>query len=96
MKIITNHVPREVVDAWELTPAERSEFDYLDWKAIEQGEASANFVRYKRELYDLGDLEFPVPEPLRGWDAYVSDTFFSGILVKWIDEESVIMGRYYT
>ena len=28
--IITNNVPRDIVESWELTAKERAEFDYLD------------------------------------------------------------------
>lgn len=27
----TNNVPRDVISGHELTPAEREEFDYIDW-----------------------------------------------------------------
>lgn len=35
--IKTNNVPRELIDAWQLTQAEQAEFDYLDWAAIAEG-----------------------------------------------------------
>lgn len=102
MKIITNNVPRDVVYGYELTQHEevKKEFDYIDWKAIEEGnDGSTSFVRYKGEWIHLDDLEYsstPQPEFMVGWDAYRSDTFFSGILVKFCeDSEQVIMGRYY-
>ncbi len=50
IKVITNNVPRDIIDAWQLTPAERCEFDYLDWAAIEHGNDSASFFRYRRQL----------------------------------------------
>lgn len=37
VKIVTNNVPRDVIDAWKLTREERVEFDYLDWDAIDAG-----------------------------------------------------------
>ena len=54
MKITTNNVPRDTTDAWELTPDERKEFDYLDWAKIDAGEDSASFVRYRGDVLDLG------------------------------------------
>lgn len=99
LTIITNHVPRDIVDGWELTPQEREEFDYLDWDAIERGEDSASFVRYKGELYDLGDLERPTSDIFPGWDAYLSDTFFSGVLFRYVEDDGdwrIVMGRYYS
>lgn len=39
--IVTNNVPRFTIDAYELSPKERTEFDYLDWAAIDDGRESA-------------------------------------------------------
>ena len=102
--IITNNVPRDVIYGFELTPAEQAEFDYIDWAAVERGELSPEFVRYKGELLDLGEFiawtdhdyaarNFP------GWAGYMSDSFFSGLLVRWPDGddfERVIIGRFYS
>jgi len=93
LRIVTNNVPRDLIDDFELTPEERLEFDYINWKAIERGEDSRQFFRYKGELYDLSDIERSLIE---GWDGQVSESFFSGILVRFgEDHESIIVGRYY-
>jgi hypothetical protein len=96
--VITNNVPRLVIEAYELTEKEREEFDYLNWEAIEKGEDSASFVRYKGELYDLGDLETAWavgPEWMDKWHALVTQTYFSGILFRFVGDDYVVMGRYY-
>jgi len=92
----TNHVPRDIIDAWELSEQEREEFDYLDWPAIERGEASASFVRYRGTLYDLGEFMLPETHDLQCWDGYLSETFFSAIVVKYVDDGRVIVGRVMT
>ncbi len=99
MKITTNNQPREIIEGYELIGDERKDFDYLDWNAIEKGEDSASFFRYKGELYDLG--EFTTTShmvPLHEWDGYQSETYFSGIVVKYSGPEceEVIIGRYCT
>lgn len=113
MTIRTNNVPRYLIDAWELTPKEREEFDYLNWDAIEKGEDSATFFRYRGQLYDFSEFSRIIPQgskschPMEcdnpafaGWDGYISDSFFSGLLVKYaredgrIDEERIIVGMY--
>jgi hypothetical protein len=96
LTIITNNVPRFTVDAYELTLEERKEFNYLNWEAIEAGEASATFFRYKGEVYDLGEFMSPSWGRLRGWHGYRSDSFFSGIVVRFVDDESIVVGRYYS
>lgn len=109
MTIITNNKPRPIIDGWNLTPKERAEFDYINWKAIEEGNDSASFFRYKGSLYDLSDgFEMPTTlrddHPFREWDGYQSDSFFSGILIRYprdpdtaeSDFESIVVGRYYS
>jgi hypothetical protein len=89
----TNYHRRDILNEWELTPKERLEFDYLDWKAFEQGRDSASFFRYRGQVYDLGEFGI-APPSLRGkWDNFQSDSYFSGILVRYSDNyESVIVG----
>lgn len=101
LTIITNNVPRDVIEADELDAAERAEFDYLDWSAIEEGSDSASFFRYKGTTYDLGEFSttsgLGPPDGFGTWDGYQSDTFFSGILVRYCDDfERVIVARYYS
>ena len=104
MKITTNHNRREIISEYQLTPEERKEFDYLDWDAMERGEDSRSFVRFKGTLYDLSDTEpgpgsSGMPDSLKDWHAYVSDTFFSGVVFRYVredDEDMIICGTYYT
>ena len=98
--IKTNNVPRFILDASELTKKEQREFDYLDWDALERGEGSASFIRYRGVTYDLGEFQTTsrdagVLHHFGDWDGYLSDTFFSGVLVRFVDDDSVVMGRYF-
>lgn len=97
--IVTNNVPRDVLDAWELTAAERQEFDYLNWQAIEDGSDSASFFRYKGGLYDLGEFtawDNPASPTREKWDGFRSDSFFSGLVVRYCEDfERVVVGRCY-
>jgi hypothetical protein len=101
LKVITNNVPRDIVDAWELSAGERAEFDYLDWPAIDDGRDSASFFRYKGELHDLGEFSADwgilkgsgLPAHLSEWDGYRSDSFYSALVVRYVDQyERVIVG----
>jgi len=97
--IKTNGVPRDVIEGYELSESGRSEFDYLDWQAIDEGSASASFFRYKGEVYDLGEFlavrEGFTPH-LDGWDDYMTDSFFSGVAVKYVENgERVIVATFY-
>ena|ERR1041385_776523 len=95
--VITNNVPRDVVEAYELTPKERKEFDYIKWDLIEKGEDSASFFRYKGEVYDLGEFQALHDTRFPGWQCYISDSFFSGILIRYVEDyEQVVVGRFYS
>jgi len=98
MEIVTNNVPRFTIDAFELTPAERADFDYHDWPAIDDGRDSATFFRYRGTLYDLG--EFLSSGAPAGWDGIACDTFFSATLVRLPADdyygETVVVGRCYS
>jgi hypothetical protein len=101
IKIVTNNVPRAIVEGYELTETERAEFDYVDWADVEAGNASPEFFRYKGELRYLESEGRPAFAP--GWDGYLSDSFFSGILFRFPpndwngqpDYERIVIGRYY-
>ena len=83
MKITTNHHWHFPVYGHELTYKERDEFDYLDDEEV----AIRDFLRYKGEVYDLGDLML-IPEasksppgPIKtlreqGWEAYADGSAF--------------------
>lgn len=97
MKIVCNNCPRDVLSGYELTDKEKSEFEYLD--SIDDG----SFFRYKGQVYDLSEFMRITPSiaphcQRPGWekfDGYSSDSFFSGLLVRYVDDfERVIVGTY--
>ena len=97
MRIKTNNVPREVVDASELTTSERADFEYMDWEALEAGADSASFFRYRGVVYDLGEFQrssgLPADSPLNDWDGFLSESYFSAIVVRYCDDyEWVVVG----
>lgn len=105
MKVTTNHVPRDIIDASQLTLKEQEEFDYLDWAALERGEDTASFFRYGGQVYDIGEFTTDygilkgsgLPSELIGWDGYMTESAFSAIVVKYCnDYESVIVGVVLT
>ena len=97
VRVTTNNIPRDVLYGFELTARERAEFDYY---STEEELSGAQFFRYKGEVYDLG--EFTVTHEiteLREWGGYQPDSFFSGLVVRYVpdtDYEQVIVGRYMT
>jgi len=97
MQVKTNNQPRDIVYGFELSDTILSEFDYLN----DDERANAEFVKYKGQWYHLGDLEtphgMPKDSPLKQWDGFVSDTFFSAVVFKFTDDfERVICGHAFS
>ncbi len=91
MKTKTNNQPRDILSWYDLTPAERKEFDYL-----EEGEGS--FFRYKGWVYYLGEFMRLDHTDIPGdWHGCASDSYFSGVLVRCTSDcEQVIVGQYFS
>lgn len=100
IEIITNNVPRQITNAFELTSrqwkqlgADKEERE----KSIEDGES---FVIYKNYPVRLGDfMTLDKNSPFSSfWHGYSSDSFFSGILIHICedDQDFVIVGRYFS
>ncbi len=105
VRVITNNVPRIILDGSQLTASERADFDYLDWDAIERGEDSRDFVRYRGRIYCVSDFSADygitrgagLPAHLARWDGYLSDSFFSAVVVRYGTDDTfgsdyVVMG----
>ena len=90
IKIMTNNKPRQLIYGYELTDKQKQGFNYIE------DFDSHDFVKYKGNIYDLSDfVGIGSIDSLKGWDGYNSDSAFSGTLVKYIDNDTVIMGWYY-
>lgn len=106
LKIVSNGHLRDILYWNELTDRERQ------WYTHPRAEDSEYF-RYGGECYCMDDFislhnEFygPHPREFASWDGYMSDSFFSGILIRYPredygngpvieDTEHVIVGMYY-
>lgn len=97
IKIITNNVPRQTVYGYQLPKKWRSEFDYMSDEEYE----THNFVIYKNWVYDISEF-MRVPNGAYGlnnlanndsefidsnyWHGYMPDSFFSGVLIRFVDD----------
>jgi len=98
LEIITNNIPRNL-----LYPHELSEKDWEDTCYDEEDRQRAEqegdtFIKYKNYVYSLADfMRVDDNSSFKGWHGYLSETFFSGILIKYYeDTDQVILGRYYS
>lgn len=103
LSIKTNNVPRLLLYGYQLTEKERKEFDYIDAEDFETHE----FFRYKGILYDLGEFTripcMPTESPMNRWDGYAGDSFFSGVVIRYVregndhfDMDRIICGTYFS
>ena len=107
-RIITNNHPRELYYLFQLDEKTqeyiRHEFDWIESSEIESWDESL-FFKFKDSWYCLSEfmnlnntVYYPnKPECFKDWDGYKSDSFFSGILIRFptdYDYESVIVGWY--
>jgi len=104
----TNYHWRDPLYGYELTAAERDEFAYLeDSDESDTGEfGSHEFFRYRGCVYDAQEF-FVVPAKPEGWSlelgdefytwhGYQSDSYFSGIVIRWSEDfEQYQIGTYY-
>jgi hypothetical protein len=98
IQIKTNHQFREIVYGYEIFENNkiRNEFDYLNDEEF----IATDFICYRGNWYALNDfmcIEKNASFDFSGWDGYLSETFFSGVLIKISsDLDSVKIGSYYS
>jgi hypothetical protein len=100
MNIKTNNKFRDILRAYDLTEREREEFDYYTVDELDD----AMFFRYKGDVFDLGEfMRCPARVPpayapiLTEWDGYMSDSYFSGVVIRYDDNiEQIQVGRFYS
>lgn len=98
VKIYTNNRPRDLIAFCDLTKKEQAEFDYIEG----EDQYSPRLVRYRGWVYDVNEftsvpaaLNPPMFGGLKAWQGYQSDSYFSGIVIRYTNDfESVIVGRY--
>ena len=99
MTIRTNNVPRYTMDWNEMTLKEQAGFDYLD---SDDKRYETQFIRYRGCIYDTSEfMRADSDSAFPGWHGYHSDSFFSAVLIRYVDNssdmrDSVIMGTSYS
>lgn len=89
MQIISNNSARPLLSKCELPADVQADFDWAsDCEA---------FFQYKGAWYALSDFTRTTDSLFTlGWEGSLGDTYFSGVLIRLVDDcDSVIVGRYY-
>ena len=94
IKVTTNHHWTHFLYGYELTPKEREDFDYIE--DID----NHDFIRYRGMVIDPYEM-FAITDTMRlhhdygEWEGYQSDSYFSGIVIRYsVDCESYQIGTY--
>jgi hypothetical protein len=96
LTVITNNVSRELVYGFDIQSKElRAQFDYLSDEEFNNGE----YFNYLGEWYSVGDFLVIDNNSMFDnvkWDGYTSETAWSGVLMKYCYNGTVIVGRFYS
>jgi hypothetical protein len=97
--IKTNHTPRECTTGmylWGCLKQQlKAQFNYLTEDEFDYAE----FFQYRGDWYSVGEFVRVIAAPhehLYGWDGYISDSYFSGVVMKYCYDGTVIVGRYFS
>ena len=104
MNITTNNVPRDLIALADCPQSVQSDFDYIGedekysyriFKYLGEWFDSHEFVRIRKRSQASG-FEHSVDEdsPLLAWHGIQTDSFFSAVVLKMVDNDRIIVGRY--
>ena len=92
MQIKSNYKRRFLLTDVDVPKKVLDEYDWLD-----DDEKTDGWMKYKDQYYHLSDFMW-IPadiKDMKGWDGYMSDSFFSGIVIKvFYYTDEYIIGTY--
>lgn len=97
---IQNKETVQLIYASELTAEELKDMDYLSPTEL----CNNDFFRYRDNVYCLNDFitttpgpwNHGLPEEFKEWDGYADDSYWSGTLVKKLDDDEVLVAQYFS
>src|SRR5271169_6117438 len=97
-KFTTNNKWRLLINWQDLTVGEQEEFDWIN---TEEKQSDASFFRYRKNVYCLDMFMLFGKDQMniaKGWQAYHSDSYFSGIVIKINpdDNEEIMIGTFFS
>jgi len=96
LEIKTNNVARPIIYACELSKKDWKNLGYEEDEQSRAEQDGDSFIKYKGNIYPLGDfMRLDDNSLFKGWQGYISESFFSGILIKFCqDNDFAIIGNY--
>ena len=95
--IKTNNQQRDLLYLEDFTEKEqqviRSEYDWMEPDI----ECNFGFFKYRGNIYHLQDFLRAPDSFKKDWDGYISETYFSGVVIKLADDnDHVVVGRWFS
>lgn len=90
INIITNNKPRKLLEFSELPEKVlKKEFYWVE-------PSNFNFFKFKDRYYCIEEFTIP-PKDIssRGWHGILTDSFFSGILIRYLNDEEIVVGTCF-
>ena len=91
--IKTNNQPRDLLSVWDFDIHDqfqiRKDFDWL-----EDLENDSCFFKYRGTIHHLRDFLRCNADAFDDWHGVSADTYFSGTLIKVLDDGQIIVGSY--
>lgn len=89
LTITTNNQPRPLWSYYDMSKRGQDDHDYV--KEQERYDDGPRFFQYRGCWYD--SYEFMRAEHIDGWDGYMTDSFFSAVVIRFTEDgEEVIVG----
>ena len=99
--VTTNNTPRDLMSLCDFSPKQqqqiRNDFDWLEDADENSTLSSCCFFVYRGTIHHLSNflrVNAESGSDFYGWHGAEADTYFSGTLVKVLDDEQVIVGRW--
>ena len=97
-QITTNNQPRDLLYLCDFTEAEQQQIRQdFDWMTTEDLECNFGFFKYRGQIEHISSFSSThnCPSAFEGWDGFLSNSYFSGWLIKLTpDCDQVICARY--
>lgn len=97
-RVRSNGVMRQILSWEDLTAKERKEHDWAA-PAAPDGYSHYEFIRYRgcvTPLENFQRLDAAGEMGAAGWDGAAGDSYFSGLVLRLVDDDAVIVGAYCT
>jgi hypothetical protein len=99
LTIKTNNVPRDCTMGMHFMGSLRQkllqEFDYISIEDF----LSTEFFKYRGVWYAVTDflwINYDSPFDKNKWNGYASDSYFSGVVIKYCYDGTVVVGTYFS